>query len=205
MPRGSIVQIGNHQYRYHYDPTSQKTIYDGPVGSAPEIGEEEFMDGIKSEVFGYELDGAAVDPPMLNHDGIWADPDRYIFGLEGGDPPKTGEDLREIYYDIDWVSEPGGKPSWTWFRGWSIKHLDLDIPLYAPKEDRRGDSVHPGDYVSVKTHPRGTARGTLEISESGWFQEVGGEKLPVLVVRSDEGTLYSPAPVLKLKIRKRQD
>jgi len=46
MGKESIVEIppgsGNH-YRYEYDESSGKTLYRGPVGDAPQIGEEEFL------------------------------------------------------------------------------------------------------------------------------------------------------------------
>ena len=43
MGKESIVQIGNHQYRYEYDPATQSMKYRGPVGSAPKISESEFL------------------------------------------------------------------------------------------------------------------------------------------------------------------
>jgi len=42
----TTVEIGGHRYRYHYDPDTQKTVYDGPVGSAPELSEAEFLKAI---------------------------------------------------------------------------------------------------------------------------------------------------------------
>jgi hypothetical protein len=45
----SIVEIKGHLYRYHYDPNSKKSVYDGPVGSAPELDEEEFLLFIEEE------------------------------------------------------------------------------------------------------------------------------------------------------------
>jgi len=39
----SIVDINNHQYRYGYDPDSQRTRYLGPVGDSPELCEEDFQ------------------------------------------------------------------------------------------------------------------------------------------------------------------
>jgi poly(A) polymerase len=38
----SIVEIGNHQYRYGYDSSTKKTVYLGPVGSSVPLSEEEF-------------------------------------------------------------------------------------------------------------------------------------------------------------------
>lgn len=40
--RESIVEINRHQYRYEYEPDTKATRYIGPVGSAPELSEEEF-------------------------------------------------------------------------------------------------------------------------------------------------------------------
>jgi len=39
----NIVQIGNHRYRYAYDPNGQQTRYLGPVGQAPDLTESEFF------------------------------------------------------------------------------------------------------------------------------------------------------------------
>ena len=46
MPRESIVEIpsgSGNKYRYAYDPSSKAMKYLGPVGSAPEITESEFI------------------------------------------------------------------------------------------------------------------------------------------------------------------
>ena len=46
MPRESVVEIpvgSGNRYRYAYDPSSKAMKYLGPVGSAPEISEAEFM------------------------------------------------------------------------------------------------------------------------------------------------------------------
>jgi hypothetical protein len=42
MGKESVVDIGGHQYRYTYDPESKKTLYLGPVGSAPPLSEADF-------------------------------------------------------------------------------------------------------------------------------------------------------------------
>ena len=39
--------INDNYYRYGYDPDSQKTHYLGPVGSAPELSEEDFMAAVQ--------------------------------------------------------------------------------------------------------------------------------------------------------------
>jgi len=65
----SIVQIGSGRYRYHYDPDTKATVYDGPVGSAPAISEAEFNmavavtpDGLASLIMG--IDTIAEDEVM---------------------------------------------------------------------------------------------------------------------------------------------
>lgn len=40
----SVVEIKGSQYRYAYDPETQTTRYLGPVGDAPTISEEEFLE-----------------------------------------------------------------------------------------------------------------------------------------------------------------
>lgn len=39
----NIVRIKEGQYRYRYDPATKKTEYLGPVGSSPQISEEDFQ------------------------------------------------------------------------------------------------------------------------------------------------------------------
>jgi len=56
MPRESIVEIpsgSGNKYRYAYDPSSKATNYLGPVGSAPDLGEAEFMDAIDPKDYIY--------------------------------------------------------------------------------------------------------------------------------------------------------
>jgi hypothetical protein len=48
----SIVEINGHQYRYRYDPSTQKTEYVGPVGDAPAMAEEDFWRVIKIKAEG---------------------------------------------------------------------------------------------------------------------------------------------------------
>lgn len=48
----SIVEIpegSGNQYRYEYDPSSGKTLYRGPVGTAPALSEEEFAISILNQ------------------------------------------------------------------------------------------------------------------------------------------------------------
>ena len=49
MSDESVVIIKGHKYRYRYDYMTGKTIYLGPVGSAPDIGEEEFLSILKRQ------------------------------------------------------------------------------------------------------------------------------------------------------------
>jgi hypothetical protein len=39
----SVVEIGGHQYRYTYNPETQRTEYLGPVGESPPLNETEFL------------------------------------------------------------------------------------------------------------------------------------------------------------------
>jgi len=43
MGKETVVDISGHQYRYEYDEATKNTRYLGPVGSAPELSEEEFL------------------------------------------------------------------------------------------------------------------------------------------------------------------
>ena len=75
---------------------------------------------------------------------------------------------------------------------------------HAPYEDRKGQALHPGDRVSFKLYPRGTAKGIVVISERAQAMVGDGSFAPALSIQRDGvvGTLYSmPSPrgVLKLK------
>jgi len=39
----NVVEISGHRYRYAYDPDTGKTLYKGPVGSAPPISQDDFL------------------------------------------------------------------------------------------------------------------------------------------------------------------
>lgn len=75
---------------------------------------------------------------------------------------------------------------------------DIDKSRWSPSEDRRGNPVKPGDYVSVPVYPRGTMRGTLVVSERSWSVLPDGSKVQSLVVRASNGTDYEATS----KIRK---
>ena len=59
---------------------------------------------------------------------------------------------------------------------------------YAPATDRKGNSLAPGDNVSFRLWPKGSARGTVVVSERA-FEVVDGENLPALSILS-ENTRY---------------
>jgi len=46
MPE-SVVTINGHLYRYEYEEATGKTLYRGPVGEAPAISEEEFLEYLR--------------------------------------------------------------------------------------------------------------------------------------------------------------
>lgn len=56
--------------------------------------------------------------------------------------------------------------------------------------DRKGRQLHPGDRVRVKTYPKGTVEGVLVVSDRT-LVVVKGKTYPALVVKADNGTLYS--------------
>jgi hypothetical protein len=61
---------------------------------------------------------------------------------------------------------------------------------YAPQTDMNGIPVHPGDYVSFKTYPRGTGRGTVIVSKRVLAVMPDGKQLPSMAIDSD-GTIYA--------------
>jgi hypothetical protein len=71
---------------------------------------------------------------------------------------------------------------------------------YEEAYDVNGVRLHPGDYVSVETYPRGTIRGFVNISDRA-LVVVGDAMVPALVVDTDEGRYNLPGPksVRKLK------
>lgn len=66
---------------------------------------------------------------------------------------------------------------------------------YAVVTDRKGTVIHPGDYVSFATYPRGTATGWVQISSrstSVWKSDNGETEHqgPALVAVTEDGTSY---------------
>ena len=77
---------------------------------------------------------------------------------------------------------------------------DIDKTRWSPSEDRRGNPVKAGDYVSVPTYPRGTTRGYLVVSDRVWTVLPDGSKVLALMVKADNGTLYEAnSKIRKLK------
>ena len=66
----------------------------------------------------------------------------------------------------------------------------MSAPEYAPEEDRDGTPLAPGDRVSFKLYPRGTARGTVVVSDRVRVV-VDGAALPALAIKADDGTVYT--------------
>lgn len=76
---------------------------------------------------------------------------------------------------------------------------------YAPSTDMNGEPVHPGNYVSFKTYPRGTARGFVGISKRTSVVMPDGSQLPALIIKEEEtGSSYAfySGGVKKLKKQK---
>ena len=91
MGKENIVDIKGGRYRYHYDPESQKTVYDGPVGSSPEIGEDEFNMAI------------ARDPPATTVEGF-----RKMY-------PNLAQAIEEISLrKIEWRTGAIDPEDWMW-------------------------------------------------------------------------------------------
>ena len=74
----------------------------------------------------------------------------------------------------------------------------LEGPSYAPEKDKKGNNLKPGDKVSFKTYPKGTARGIVGISPKAKTKHQG-EWVPTLVIQA-HGTTYplNSKGVLKL-------
>lgn len=56
---------------------------------------------------------------------------------------------------------------------------------YAPSEDRKGRSLHPGDRVRFKTYPRGVSEGVVVVSKRTLEVMPDGTTLPALAIDSD--------------------
>jgi len=63
--------------------------------------------------------------------------------------------------------------------------------MFAPAVDCCGHQLSPGDRVSFKKYPRGTARGTVVISERAFEPQPDGSRLPVLAIRCADDCVYS--------------
>jgi len=83
----SIVEIppgSGNKYRYEYNAETKATIYKGPVGTAPEMGEEEFM-------------AAMVKSPEERYPGLFMDTDK--------DGIPNVDDTEPLVYGGGWVEE----------------------------------------------------------------------------------------------------
>lgn len=82
----------------------------------------------------------------------------------------------------------------------------VDRSRWSPSEDRKGRPVQPGDYVSVPTYPKGTARGVLVASERSWAVLPDGSEVLALVVQTDNGTQYeATSKILKMSPPKKSN
>jgi len=63
--------------------------------------------------------------------------------------------------------------------------------MFAPAVDCCGRQLSPGDCVSFKKYPRGTARGVVIISERVFEPQPDGSRLPALSIRCSDGCVYS--------------
>lgn len=66
---------------------------------------------------------------------------------------------------------------------------DVDTTRWSPAEDGRGQPLAPGDLVSFPLHPRGTARGRVELSARAWVETAAG-RVAALVAVTEDGTRY---------------
>jgi hypothetical protein len=104
-------------------------------------------------------------------------------------------------------------------KGFSEK-LDYDYagprPITEAKEseedyevclDINGKRIHPGDFISFKMYPKGTNRGTVEVSKrTTSIDNKTGKVSKALVVRDKDGTLFNmPGPSATRKILVNED
>lgn len=81
----------------------------------------------------------------------------------------------------------------------------VDLTQWDPSEDVNGNPVAPGDYVSAPCWPKGTVRGTLELSTRSWTVLDDGREVGALVLVSDDGPVYGNlSKVRKLKNKNRK-
>jgi predicted RNA methylase len=69
---------------------------------------------------------------------------------------------------------------------------NVDTSRWDPNTDRKGRPVKPGDLVSFRTYPRGTARGRLELSDRAWTELADGTRIGALLIVTEDGTRYGP-------------
>jgi hypothetical protein len=62
--------------------------------------------------------------------------------------------------------------------------------LVATATDKSGNALLPGDKVSFKTYPRGTARGEIIISEKTLEVMQDGTLAKSLAIKSESGAIY---------------
>jgi hypothetical protein len=92
MGKESVVEIGGHQYRYQYDEESGKTLYKGPVGTAPELGEAEFLKAVKQKQDRTYIATYQVGTKQ-NADGEWVIPTYQTVTIEAKDSAELADKL----------------------------------------------------------------------------------------------------------------
>jgi GNAT superfamily N-acetyltransferase len=107
----SVVDINGHQYRYRYDPASGKTIYVGPVGSAPAISEEDFT-AVMSSIQFVPAQKKEIEELQKKHGG-----ELYV---PGGSSPFF---IEEAGQKVGWID------LWDWNDPWEPDNPQGDLVM----------------------------------------------------------------------------
>jgi len=172
MGRETIVEISGNRYRYAYDPERQATIYKGPVGEAPPIGEEEFLVWATSQ-----------EMPEIQVDDLTGDAKKYAQMIIASRGPNKGR-VRASKPKVD-RNKPGtGNAAYIWRMvafGASPNprhhHLPIlaDFDIEAKDHDERRKTMKELDVIVeqiMATIPLQKQYGTLRWGHAmGYFKE----------------------------------
>jgi hypothetical protein len=108
------------------------------------------------------------------------------------DPVSPKDEDKGFYFKPDELELVEGKKA----------AVNLDELEVGPYEDRKGQVILPGDWVSFGLYPKGTAVGQVELSPTAWVVS-GGKNYRALRIKTQDGRTYAmPGSTKVLKVKK---
>jgi len=135
----SVVQIGGHRYRYVYDHETHATVYKGPVGSAPDLSEEEFLTWMLFDAINFPEPDVLEDEIYELVEGEEITPEEAMIELKKKYPEWRNWEVNHSQFGVfpgDHTLDVWGKYSWNLHGGGKITFV--------------GDEDEIGEFNSFK-------------------------------------------------------